>query len=950
MATRITGVSSKKDVKKIANTIYVISMLLVVGVRAVSCLSRGRLGTLSAIPEWDSLVEEFYSQPPRAASVLNARPPISIPCSSDCGREEMRGSCDWLTGECRCTVGWKGETCDDVDDFPCNNPDGKWTVTHCFAECRRGQCFCGPGTVHPDRPLMESGHREVTDAIYAAIRDNDTTLLSRWGIHVRAVEELDLEWLRERDVTRRDVDAWCSADDASAFYEQDTFKFGCWLPEQIGPLCDMRVPSVCINQCSGKGFCDRGFCVCEPGHHGVDCSIPVGEDTTLLVAMEKKGSGGLFPVEAEEVQGAGGAVPGHKGSGMLPVEAEEVSSRSLSSSSSLSSQSLPSVSSLESPPGPPPPPSISPALMKQMARKELRRQAKLRERAHAQLGSAVSQPSSYRIVSVDNNGNDIPSKGSILTAGTAVPNDETSGGLPGSAAGSAYNGADANNSADDSSDSGSNTISNTHDSEGRREKKRGGSASISKTISGGTSRNDASSRTTTPSAKRPCIYVYELPPVFNSRLLQFRRPDICTTRSFTPSPSGPKLQFQEWLYDFDFLFLEWLLQSDHRTLDPDEADYFYVPFLMSCYIFLADDFPRHRLMDGGYNVIAASQAVKLILQHIRGHYPHWDRRNGTDHIWTWTWDEGSAGAPAVIRNSVLLTSWGARYVAPRTAYLGSLYIREQNYQHDTWLFGMAFQDVPLSFFAPGTKFNSRGVTWAGDVEERGDAPGYDPEKDIVFPAPYYSWLNSDHSLYHRWLRGPEAYELGERPCPTSDCQKYNHDFLFYFAGDLGEQAHQRAGVPEGRPQENYSWGLRQTLARHYLGEEGRAQGIYLVPGHSEVSQHVLIGLFMLRYRMYYTNRSGRACSFLYHQLSFSFGRCFTHMGMRVYMDMSGWLCRFIKFASHTYVFHAVGSKTDAVIAPHVDCFSVSFLCPVFLSTCNCLCTILYSSSYSLSVG
>eukprot|EP00899_Mesostigma_viride_P009343 jgi/Mesvir1/1840/Mv23068-RA.1 len=445
----------------------------------------------------------------------------------------------------------------------------------------------------------------------------------------------------------------------------------------------------------------------------------------------------------------------------------------------------------------------------------------------------MSQPSSNTgtISSVDNNGNDIPipSKDRVLTAGVPAPDDEASGGLPGSAAGSDDNDADA------STGSGNyDIVSNTRDSEDRREKKRSDIGSISDSTSDSSGRKDASSHTIKkPSAKRPRIYVYELPPMFNAWLLQLRHPEVCTTRWFHVIGSRNVPLFQEWLYSFDFLFLEWLLQSDHRTLDPDEADYFYVPFLMSCYIMLSDDHPRHRMMTGGHHSVAAAQAVKLILVHIRTHYPYWDRRNGTDHIWTWTWDEGSAGAPAVIRNSVLLTSWGARYVAPRTAYTGSMYIREEHFVHDRWLFGMAFQDVPLSMDPPGTKFNSRGVTWAGDVEERGDAPGYDPDKDIIFPSPYYSWLSSNHSLYHRWLKGREAYELGERPCPSSDCPKYNHEFLFYFAGDLGQEAHERAGVPGGRAQEKYSWGVRQTLARHYLGEEGQSQGIYLVPGHSD---------------------------------------------------------------------------------------------------------------------
>jgi hypothetical protein len=43
-----------------------------------------------------------------------------------------------------------------------------------------------------------------------------------------------------------------------------------------GPLCDERHEPFCLNQCSGHGLCDAhggGFCHCDPGFFGVDCSM-----------------------------------------------------------------------------------------------------------------------------------------------------------------------------------------------------------------------------------------------------------------------------------------------------------------------------------------------------------------------------------------------------------------------------------------------------------------------------------------------------------------------------------------------------------------------------------------------------------------------------------------------------------------------------------------------------
>lgn len=39
-----------------------------------------------------------------------------------------------------------------------------------------------------------------------------------------------------------------------------------------GPLCDEVTECMCVNQCSGHGECDSGFCKCHRGWYGTDCA------------------------------------------------------------------------------------------------------------------------------------------------------------------------------------------------------------------------------------------------------------------------------------------------------------------------------------------------------------------------------------------------------------------------------------------------------------------------------------------------------------------------------------------------------------------------------------------------------------------------------------------------------------------------------------------------------
>eukprot|EP00798_Chlamydomonas_sp_ICE-L_P028909 gene28909-32104_t len=74
--------------------------------------------------------------------------------------------------------------------------------------------------------------------------------------------------------------------------------------------------------------------------------------------------------------------------------------------------------------------------------------------------------------------------------------------------------------------------------------------------------------------KRPLIYIYDLEPMYSSRLLQYRIPSSwCVHRRYG---DGNHSMFMDmWVYAVDTLFHELLAQSEHRTYDPEEADFFY---------------------------------------------------------------------------------------------------------------------------------------------------------------------------------------------------------------------------------------------------------------------------------------------------------------------------------------------------------------------------------------
>ncbi|CAI6002616.1 unnamed protein product [Closterium sp. NIES-64] len=260
--------------------------------------------------------------------------------------------------------------------------------------------------------------------------------------------------------------------------------------------------------------------------------------------------------------------------------------------------------------------------------------------------------------------------------------------------------------------------------------------------------------------RRPLIYIYDLPPQFNSNLLQGRRgKKECVPRLYDRLNRTAFLP--DHIHGMEIALHEALLASKHRTTNAEEADFFFVPVYASCFWL--------RLTNGGdasgiqllphvqgswaWHVAEMYSAVH---RHIVHAYPHWNRSRGRDHLWPMGTDEGACLAPQAIWHGSMLTSWGNSMAAHSHSVKAA--------PQQRW------DDIPLTL--------------------RGGHLCYSAAKDIVLPA----WLppNVKHLHEQYWLRSFEERE-----------------HLFYFAGDLGSEY--KGGSPDTR----FSFGIRQAVAREF---------------------------------------------------------------------------------------------------------------------------------------
>nr|XP_010918601.1 probable glucuronosyltransferase Os03g0107900 [Elaeis guineensis] len=151
---------------------------------------------------------------------------------------------------------------------------------------------------------------------------------------------------------------------------------------------------------------------------------------------------------------------------------------------------------------------------------------------------------------------------------------------------------------------------------------------------------EARNISTSPSLK---IYVYDLPSKYNRDWLADRR---CETHLF-----GAEVALHEAFLGFS-----------GRALDPNDADFFFVPVYVSCNFSTPNGFPS---LHHARPLLAS--AVELVSSQL----PFWNRSGGRDHIFVASHDYGACfhamedraiddGIPEFLRESIILQTFGVR--------------------------------------------------------------------------------------------------------------------------------------------------------------------------------------------------------------------------------------------------------------------------------------------------
>ncbi|XXG47686.1 hypothetical protein AAC387_Pa02g2287 [Persea americana] len=143
------------------------------------------------------------------------------------------------------------------------------------------------------------------------------------------------------------------------------------------------------------------------------------------------------------------------------------------------------------------------------------------------------------------------------------------------------------------------------------------------------------------------LYVYDLPSKYNRDWLSNER---CNTHLFAA----------------EVAIHEALSGSGFRTLDPWEADFFFVPVYVSCNFSTVNGFPA---------IGHARPLMASAVQRIASAMPFWNRSGGSDHVFVATHDFGACfhtmehvaiadGVPEFLKKSIILQTFGVRSQHP----------------------------------------------------------------------------------------------------------------------------------------------------------------------------------------------------------------------------------------------------------------------------------------------
>lgn len=109
------------------------------------------------------------------------------------------------------------------------------------------------------------------------------------------------------------------------------------------------------------------------------------------------------------------------------------------------------------------------------------------------------------------------------------------------------------------------------------------------------------------------VFVYELPSKYNKKILQ--KDPRCLTHMFAA----------------EIYMQRFLLSSPVRTLNPEEADWFYVPVYTTC-----------DLTPNGLPLpFKSPRMMRSAIQLIASNWPYWNRTEGADHFFVVPHDFGA---------------------------------------------------------------------------------------------------------------------------------------------------------------------------------------------------------------------------------------------------------------------------------------------------------------------
>lgn len=224
-------------------------------------------------------------------------------CAPGC---EQQGNCNAEEGRCECPYGYYGPTCE-KEIFPACKLAPEATEMHCgermprscecFRQCRKFYCKGGKGACETPRDpwfvrcferVKPAGNSSTAAAVYSDVPEEweEKQGLVAWHRGIRT--DLARERLARQKATtvppllpggsamvalpvsqcpdKCTLRGQCIKSAASP-----TPRCLCW-QGFTGDSCEQVYKHACINQCMGRGTCRGGFCHCQPGYWGKDCS------------------------------------------------------------------------------------------------------------------------------------------------------------------------------------------------------------------------------------------------------------------------------------------------------------------------------------------------------------------------------------------------------------------------------------------------------------------------------------------------------------------------------------------------------------------------------------------------------------------------------------------------------------------------------------------------------